>query len=171
MSSHASEPAPPPTSPSREEHHVEVRREALTMALYVSIALLAALALLDEGSHAVLAVVWGTALGLALAHFVAFELAARLADPDHGRRHVGHLAAAQAAGAAGVCLVVSAVVLVVPQRDDLLAAELATVASIALVVIGYARAWSATWTRSILGAAVAVALAAVAAGVKVALGH
>jgi hypothetical protein len=61
---------------------MELRREAYTMALYVAICLLAALAAvsepaLDEGAHT-FELVWGTTVGLALAHWFAFRMSARL---------------------------------------------------------------------------------------------
>ena len=52
------------------------------MALYVSIALLAALAAVDEDAlsrNDTLLLIWGTSLGLAVAHYVAFRLASALA--------------------------------------------------------------------------------------------
>jgi hypothetical protein len=65
----------------------DLRREALVMALYVSIVTLAALVALpsdygeshNDAGHSdpsLLALVWGTSVGLALAHWFAFELAA-----------------------------------------------------------------------------------------------
>lgn len=56
------------------------RREAFTMTLYTSITLLGALTV--TGRHQsdvnVFAIVWGTTVGLALAHWFAFSFAVRL---------------------------------------------------------------------------------------------
>jgi hypothetical protein len=72
---------------SHREHRRELLREATVMILYVSVVEIAELAALPE-SHfahgrvtgpdgsALLAIVWGTAVGLALAHWFAFGLAA-----------------------------------------------------------------------------------------------
>jgi len=66
--------------------------EVTTMALYVSIALLAALAAVDEDAlsrNDTLLLIWGTSLGLAVAHYVAFRLASALARGRHlGRADV-----------------------------------------------------------------------------------
>src|SRR5262249_24383311 len=65
----------------------EIFREAVTMILYVSVVEIAELASLPEGHFAhgrvtgavgagLAEIVWGTAVGLALAHWFAFRLAA-----------------------------------------------------------------------------------------------
>ena len=72
-------PAPPP--PESGEHLLELRKEAFTMALYVAICLLAALIALPERAvehTSVLGVIWGIMLGLAIAHWFAFRVSARL---------------------------------------------------------------------------------------------
>jgi len=68
--------------------HAEILREAITMVLYVSVVEIAELAALPE-THAahgavtgpvssqLLAIIWGTAVGLAIAHWFAFRLAGR----------------------------------------------------------------------------------------------
>jgi len=77
--------APPVSLPS--EARPEVLREAVTMTLYVSVVLIAELAAIPEKHFAdgrvtgavgeqLLAIVWGTAVGLAVAHWFAFGLAA-----------------------------------------------------------------------------------------------
>jgi hypothetical protein len=58
-----------------------VIRESITMGLYITISLLAVLTAQPHGdatTAAVLTVVWGTTLGLTLAHWLAFRLTARL---------------------------------------------------------------------------------------------
>ena len=73
--------------PPAEEHRAELVREATVMVLYVSVVEIAELAALPEshfahgrttgpvGAH-LLEIVWGTAVGLALAHWFAFRIAA-----------------------------------------------------------------------------------------------
>src|SRR4051794_26428914 len=69
------------------EARAELLREAVTMTLYVSVVLIAELAAIPEKHFAhglvtgavggqLLAIVWGTAVGLAVAHWFAFRLAA-----------------------------------------------------------------------------------------------
>ena len=69
---------------TRSPEHAEIVREALTMVLYVSVVEVAELAALPEthvSGHAtgpvgtqLLAIIWGTAVGLAIAHWFAFRL-------------------------------------------------------------------------------------------------
>src|SRR3954466_9141222 len=79
------EAAPP--SRLTSEGRKDVLREAVTMTLYVSVVLIAELAAIPEKHFAdgrvtgavgeqLLAIVWGTAVGLAVAHWFAFGLAA-----------------------------------------------------------------------------------------------
>src|SRR5690242_8828110 len=71
----------------QNEERVEIWREAAVMVLYVSVVEIAELAAIPEdhfsNGHAsgpvgttLLAIVWGTAVGLAIAHWFAFRLAA-----------------------------------------------------------------------------------------------
>jgi hypothetical protein len=85
----------------------ELRREAITMALYVAICLVAALAALPdtEGSHAhLLGIIWGVTIGLAVAHWFAFRVATRRVCAGRYRRSDVQLAAAQLVGAGAVAV-------------------------------------------------------------------
>jgi hypothetical protein len=65
--------------PSRTPWSEERLREGLTMALYLSLVLAAEFVTLEghlEGRLLALGVLWGTAIGLTLAHIFAFQLAA-----------------------------------------------------------------------------------------------
>lgn len=99
----------------QENGRIEVRREAVTMVLYVSIVLLATLAALPSGEAAhgaeesrgvhglaLLALVWGTSLGLAVAHWFAFRLAARIFAGGSLREVDLRIGLAQLAGAGAV---------------------------------------------------------------------
>jgi hypothetical protein len=79
---------------SWRDHRVELLREATTMILYVSVVEIAELAALPETHFSngrvtgavggqLLAIVWGTAVGLALAHWFAFRLAAPAFRGEH----------------------------------------------------------------------------------------
>jgi len=76
---------------------VELRKEAFTMALYVAICLLAALAAVTESTAEdhVFEIVWGTTIGLALAHWLAFSVSARLVAAGQVRNHDAQAAEAQ----------------------------------------------------------------------------
>ena len=76
------------------------------MALYVSVCLLAALTGLPDQTDrhllGVLGIVWGTTIGLALAHLFAFRLSARLVESGELRREDRELAFAQLVGATAI---------------------------------------------------------------------
>jgi hypothetical protein len=91
-------------------------RESITMGLYITISLLAVMSAKphDDEASAVLTLVWGTTLGLALAPWLAFQLTARLVAgrrlPSHDRMTmVGQAVAAfVVAGLASVPLLLHA---------------------------------------------------------------
>lgn len=148
----------------------EVRREAYTMALYVAVVLLAALiALADPGDDprvAPLGLVWGTAIGLALAHFFAFRVSARLvAGGELGRDEAG-LALAQLAGAIVVAVLVSVPVLVLPASAELEGAVLVLAGFVAAAGFAVARTGGAGRTRAALYALVVLAIGVGVAVVK-----
>jgi hypothetical protein len=155
------------------DERLGLRREGVTMALYVSITLMAGLVV--TGAHtaerSVMAIVWGTTVGLALAHWLAFVLANRLVDPARDRRVVVGELAAQLVGAAAVAVVATAAVLVAPAEYEATAARYAVTAAVGVIVVELTRSYGASWGRSLRAAAVAVALAALVAAVKHALGH
>lgn len=105
----------------------ELLRESLVMCLYISIALLGALVALpdedlpgDPGPHGwrLAALIWGTAIGLAIAHWFAFDVVARgFAD---GRRLLAdlELGAVQVAAAAVVALLTSLPILFATAEAD-----------------------------------------------------
>jgi hypothetical protein len=92
-----------------------VIRESVTMALYITISLLAVLAAQPPGDRSVigvLGIIWGTTLGLSLAHWLAFRLAARLFSGSVLDRHDRVAMAAQGVSAVGVATLASAPLLV-----------------------------------------------------------
>ena len=106
----------------------EILREAVTMILYVSILLLAEMASLPErdgGSHAfhgraLLALIWGTAIGVAAAHWFSFRLAARLFSHDGDINQTDVLIGiAQVAGAAAVAALCTIPVILVDDDSEL----------------------------------------------------
>ena len=128
-------------------HHVsghELWREATTMVLYVTMVLLAELAVLpariqgrDTGlsSRELLGVIWGTTIALALAHWVAFRLAAKAFGGGGTSREDVEVAGAQLTGAAFVAIVASLPVLILP--DDVEHRAVPVVLSVELGVVGY----------------------------------
>ena len=92
------------------EARTEVFREAITMVLYVSVVEIAELAAIPESHFAhgrvtgavggqLLAIVWGTAVGLAIAHWFAFRLAAPAFRGERPTRHDTYVGLARFLGA------------------------------------------------------------------------
>jgi hypothetical protein len=97
----ADRPAAPLTGVS--EHRWELRKEALTMALYVAICLMASLIVIPESAEAqttVMGLIGGVTLGLALAHWFAFRVSSRMVGAGTIRSSDVELAGAQLLGAA-----------------------------------------------------------------------
>jgi hypothetical protein len=161
-------------SSGRHEQAAELRKEAYTMALYVAICLLAAFAALPEtGAHAhAMPIIWGVTIGLALAHWFAFRVSARMVGAGRVRPHDVESAGAQLAGAAGVALLASVPVLLFPESVELELVELLLAGFIALIGFAVARGGGATRTRAMLyGLAVLVVAVAIALVKNALAGH
>jgi hypothetical protein len=158
-----------------DERRVEMSLESSTMALYVSVVLLAELVAIKDaaarGDSEMLGVIWGTTLGLALAHFFAFRVASRLVRGSAFHRRDMQLALAQLSGAAVVAaLCTIPVVLLRTPRHDVVRLELAVLLGIA----GYAsgRTGGASRPRSLMTGALVLMLGVTVALVKnVLVGH
>jgi hypothetical protein len=163
-----------------DEERVELLREAATMVLYVSVVEIAELATLPEGHFGgghvtgpvgtqLLAIVWGTAVGLALAHWFAFRVAAPGFRGDRPTRHDTRIGLVQLGGAALVAAVSSLPVLLL---SDVRAQEtIGDVPAVIIGVIGYlvARATGKPRVSSVFYGVTALALGVVVALVKSAL--
>jgi hypothetical protein len=151
-----------------------LRREALTMGLYVSITLLAALSATAEETTSkrdVLAIVWGTTVGLALAHWLAFGLAVRLVHPTSDNADLDQQLFAQMTAAATVAFIATVPVLFLPEHLGRPGARFAAAGVIGVVTYGEARSFGAPRTKAVRLAAVALVLALLVAGIKYGLGH
>ncbi|MFP4235558.1 MAG: hypothetical protein ACLFUG_11585 [Nitriliruptoraceae bacterium] len=150
-----------------------IAREGLTMGLYLTISLLAVLTAKsgDSDDGAVLTLIWGTTLGLALAHWLAFQLAARLFVGSTLTSHDRLAILAQAAAAVAVASLAS--------LPLLLGASAATALSRGVLagligLFGYAavRSNGGSRTRATgYGLAVVVVAVVVAAGKYLLAGH
>ncbi|HKC26859.1 MAG TPA: hypothetical protein VKB75_02500 [Jatrophihabitans sp.] len=157
------------------EHRSELFREATVMVLYVAVVEIAELAALPEGHYSdgrvtgpagstMLAIVWGTAVGLALAHWFAFQLAAPAFRGDRPTRVDWQIGSAQLAGAAFVAVLSSLPVLFF---SDLRAQEFIGDVPAALIgAVGYLVARRAGFA---VLPAVFFAITAIALGILVAL--
>lgn len=162
------------TSTEQHENDVELRKEAYTMALYVAICLLAALIALPEsrvGVH-VAGIIWGVTIGLAVAHWFAFQLSARLVGAGHVRQHDVGSAGAQFCGAVAVAVLASVPVVLFSGDIERRLVEWVLAAFIALAGFAVARSGGAGRLRAMIFAALVLVFAVAIAVVKNALaGH
>jgi hypothetical protein len=143
----------------------ELRREAYTMAFYVAVCLIAALLAIDSDVHQpTLVIIWGTAIGLAVAHLFAFRLAGRLVGTAQADPELARLASAQLAGAAAVAAIATVPAVLVPPPHDVEVSRLVLSGVIGLGAYVVARASGAGKLRSTV-----FGLSVLAAGVTVAL--
>ena len=154
----------------------EARLEASTMALYVSVVLLAALVALrdstDTDQTELLQLIWGTTLGLALAHFYAFRVSSRLVRGRPFDRADLRSALAQLVGASAVAVLctIPVVLLPSPTEDDMVRLWIGLLLGVAGYTSG--RAGGASRPRSLVLGAVVLAVGITVALVKNALaGH
>jgi len=145
------------------------------MALYVSVVLIAELAAVPEKHFAggrvtgpvdaqLLEILWGTAIGLTLAHFFAFKLAAPAFRGEHVTVHDTYVGLAQLVGAAVVAAVSSVPVLLL---SDVRAQEMT--GDVPAVIIGAVAYLVARRAGRAQPAALFYGLTAAAIGIVVAL--
>lgn len=152
-----------------QDHGRELWKEGVTMALYVAICLLAALtAVGDEvlDHDDVIEIVWGSTLGLALAHWFAFQVAARLAGSGSVARHDAESALVQLAGAGAVALLVTVPVLVFQRSTAFSVARVVLAVFIGAVGYVVARTGGGSRVRAAVYGTSVLALAAIVALVK-----
>jgi hypothetical protein len=155
----------------------EIGREAVTMILYVSVVEIAELAAIPEEHFAhgrvtgavggtLLAIVWGTAVGLAIAHWFAFRLAAPAFRGERPTRIDTYIGLAQVGGAIFVAAVSSIPVLLF---SDVRAQETTPdVPALLIGVVGYliARATGRSRVAALFYSITALALGLLVALVK-----
>jgi hypothetical protein len=149
-------------------------KEGYTMALYGCVVLLATLrATHDSGPTAEsVELVWGTTVGLALAHWFAFSWAGHLVDRDPvARAENRQVALAQVVGSVAVATPISIVVLATPTGAERSWARVGAAALIGGLVYAEERWAGISRRRSLLVAAVALAVGLVVALVKNHLTH
>jgi hypothetical protein len=164
------------TDERNEDRRIEIGLESSTMVLYVSVVLLAALVAIDTSAEIsdteILGLIWGTTLGLALAHYFAFRVASQLVRGSRFHRRDAELALVQLGSAVAVAVVCTIPVVLMSRRSeyDVVRLELALLLGIA----GYAagRTGGASRPRSLAtGAIVLVVGVAVALVKNVLIGH
>lgn len=149
------------------EHDLELRREASSMSLYVSIVLLSGLSILNSDNPPqrgeVLLLVAGTTVGLVVAHAFAawvFTYVMR----EHIDRHAStHVLVGQLAGALGIGAVAMAAVVLAPTSVELEVARFTVAAVIAAQVYFGSRTANPRRTAALHAVVALVAGCAVAA--------
>ena len=150
----------------------EAVREAVTMALYVGVVLAAEFVAVEE--HAVaepstVAVIWGTALGVALAHVFAFNLAARFFAGGRIARETRRAVWAQLASASAVAFVVTVPFLFLALGPALEVSGFLVAALIGVTAYVASREAGAGRIRSLVDGLIALAVATAVVSVKVGL--
>ena len=157
------------------EARAEVFREAITMVLYVSVVEIAELAAIPEEHFAdghvtgavqgqLLAILWGTAVGLAIAHWFAFQFAAPLFRGEHPTRFAIAVGLAQVAGAVLVAAISSLPVIFFSDvraqetAGDVPAVLIGVVAYVVCRITGRSRVVSLLYAVTALALGVLVAL-------------
>jgi hypothetical protein len=154
---------------------IENRREAITMALYVSISLVSVMIALpselspDEADRPALAV-FLTSVGLMLAHTLAFRISTRLA---HGElpAHVVAVLLAQLAGGLAVTVVAVVPILVAGGSAGVRLSEYLLIAFVGATSYTAGRASAMSRRRSMTYAAVVVMIALAVLWVKALTPH
>jgi len=167
--------ATPLTRIAASETRAEVFRETVTMILYVSVVEIAELAAIPESHFAhgkvtgavggqLLEIIWGTAVGLAIAHWFAFRLAAPAFRGERPTRLDTYIGLGQVGGALLVAAISSIPVLLF---SDLRAQE--TTGDVPAIVIGLVGYFIARSTGRSRVASIFYGVTALAVGVLVAL--
>jgi len=157
-------------------HRRVLAREVLASGLYVALVLLAALlAVPSDRLPPDAEMVWlilGTAVGLLLAHWLAFRLAARITtEQGDWTPSAAQEAAAQLAGGLAVALLAAAPFLVLDGTSARVAslAALAALPALAGCLIARLRGW--TWLFALTAGALVLILATGIVAAKNTLGH
>jgi hypothetical protein len=165
-----------PTAAPDASHRRVLAREFFAAALYMALVLLAALVGFPSSrlpsDNVVVITLIGTALGLILAHWLAFRLAAHLTDEGGvWSGSAAQEAGAQIAGGVGVAVVAALPFMVLDGTDALRVSLLLLAAMPALTGLAIARLRQRSWLGSAIFAAVVFAVAVAIVEVKAALGH
>ncbi len=149
----------------------EAIREAVTMVLYVCIVLAAEFVAGGDDVQSerfAVEVIWGTVIGLALAHVFAFNLAARLLTGGRSPE-VRAAAWAQLAAAAALALIVTIPFALFSLRPALRVDAFFVAGLIGVAAYAASRGSGVTWKRSLLDGLIALAIALLVVSIKVGL--
>lgn len=156
-------------------HHREVVREGVTMALYVSLSLLAvvlATPTSSSESHGEVArTVFLTAIGLLLAHMLAFSVSSRLVSKGQIDAESRHTLGVQATAGFAVAVVATIPLLLLDPPLSARVAELVLLGFVAAVGFTAARQAGVSRGRALIYVAALTVLVGLAMAVKAATHH
>jgi hypothetical protein len=156
------------------EPEVELLREAVTMALYISLSMIAVLlavpASLETSDSSLALTVGVTAIGLVLAHQIAFRISTRLVSRGQlGDLSMGLLRAQLVGGA--VAVMIAVLPILVFTANEVLAAIIALLAFVCLVGYLAARSVPVSRLRAVGYVAGVVAVVTILLIIKSLVGH
>lgn len=153
----------------------EMAREFLTMALYLAIVIFAELVAIPEGHRPDIiesvVLIWGTTVGLTLAHLFAFELSAAFVASGRPGLAAHHLALAQIAAAGAVAAVATLPVFVLSEEPGYEFAQGLLALLIGGTAFATARHGGASLTRSAAYTALLLVLASAIIALKASVVH
>jgi hypothetical protein len=151
----------------------ELAREAVTMALYVSMTLLATLVAIPSddvpGTLGTAALIWGGSAGLALAHWVAFDVAGRIYRTPHLDRLLRLGGPVSVAAALAVAFATTIPLLLAPEERASETAAVVLVFILAGAGVAVSRRGGAGLMRSFLGGLIVLGVAGVVVAIKIAI--
>lgn len=153
-----------------------VAREFSAAALYMALVLLAALVAVPTErlppDEAVAGLLLGSAVGLMLAHWLSFRLAAHLTmEGGFATQSAAREAGAQIGGGVAVAMVAALPFLLLDGRSALTSSLVLLAALPALAGLSIARLRGRSWLSSLITGAVVLTVAILVVLVKAALGH
>ncbi|MCL3861910.1 hypothetical protein [Actinotalea sp. K2] len=152
---------------------LSLRREADMMAFYLGLTLLVALNVTrDEAPPPLpelLLVIWGTTVGLAVAHWFALTLAAFLVRDPNMHHTPGEMLMSQVVMAGVLAIVASVAVVLVPVHMEVLTARVAVALFIGVLVTMEARSNGSALPRALAVGVAALGVAMILATIKLAL--
>lgn len=161
--------------PETEAERRMAAREFFAAALYMALVQWAALVAVPKekvpDSGTVVALLLGTAVGLVLAHWLAFRLASDFSEGGFAAASAAREAGAQVAGGLSVAVMAAVPFLLFDGMTAIDVAVVILAALPALTGLAIARLRGHSWTRSVVVGAVVLSVALAVVGIKAAAGH
>ncbi len=165
-----------PEQAAARAHHRLLAREALASALYLALVLLTALVAVPEeqlpSDRAIVQLIFGAGLGLLVAHWFAFRLAARITTEEgHWSPTASQEVAAQLLGGLAVCVLGSLPFLLFDGRTALVESLLLLSALPAVAGGWIARLQGRSWSFAVYSGVLAFLVGCAIVAIKTSLSH